>query len=96
MQTVNYALGKDNVDVIPFFRNYINFMIVFFPITSFLVIPAVQGTTIITVLAAILFGLLVVLPAGANKGRYMKELFVFFCFSFCLALSLNRSISFLM
>lgn len=53
-------------------------MVVFFPITSFLVIPSVQGTTIITVLAGILFMLLVAFPAGANKWLYMKELFVFF------------------
>lgn len=77
-QIQNYYMTTESTDVIPFFRSYINFMIVFFPITSFLVIPAIQGTTIITVLAGVLFSVVMMFPAGTNKWLYMKELFIFF------------------
>jgi hypothetical protein len=75
-QNVDYV--DNRVEVIPFYRKYTNFMILFFPLTSFLVVPSVQGTTVITVLAAMLFGVLVGFPAGNNKFTYLRELFIFF------------------
>lgn len=78
MQLENYYLETNKVPVIPFFKHYINAMVLFFPITTFLLIPAVQGTTIETVLTAILFMILIAIPAGANKGYFFKELLLFF------------------
>jgi len=52
-------------------------MMLFFPITSFVLLPAVQGTTIITILVTGMFALIIALPAGANKWLFIKELFVF-------------------
>ncbi|MFC6099794.1 hypothetical protein [Olivibacter domesticus] len=60
-----------------FFKRYINAMAIFFPIASFLVIPSVQGTTIVTVMAGLLFAMLIALPAGINKWLLLKELAVF-------------------
>lgn len=78
MSAQTYPVLHDaHVDVIPFFRNWVNFMMIFFPITSFVLIPAVQGTTVITVLSFLMFMLVVALPAGANKWAFIKELFIF-------------------
>lgn len=73
----NYQVKEEAETVVPFFRNYINIMVLFFPLTSFLLIPAVQGTTVITVLTALLFGVFTLVPAGANKGLYFKQFFIF-------------------
>lgn len=78
MQAKNYYLEQDEIEVIPFYRKCVNFMVLFFPITSFLLIPSIQGTTIITVLAGVLFAILVGFPAGNNKFIFLKELTIFF------------------
>ncbi|MDM8176751.1 hypothetical protein QT327_20785 [Olivibacter sp. 47] len=58
---------NETYGVMPFYRSSINFAVLFFPITSFLLIPSVQGTTIISVLIAILFGVVCAFPAGNQK-----------------------------
>lgn len=85
-QVENYYLAQESTDVVPFFRNYINFMVIFFPLTSFLVLPSVQGTTIITVLAATQFSIFLMFPAGNNKMLYMKELLVFLVIFFVFSI----------
>lgn len=60
-----------------FVQRYLNILILFFPVTSFLLIPAIQGTTIPTVLIAILFGLIMFLQLGAKKLLMLKELYYF-------------------
>jgi len=78
VQEDRFGLNEGLTDTIPFYRKSINYMVLFFPITSFLLIPAVQGTTVITILAAMLFGIFVGFPAGTNKYIYLKELSIFF------------------
>jgi len=78
MQVENYYFKSETIPTIPFFKRYINVMVLFFPVTTFLLIPAVQGTTIITVLSALLFMILLAVPAGTNKGLFVKELLYFF------------------
>lgn len=52
-------------------------MMLFFPLTTFLLLPSVPGTTVITMLAAALFFPLLLLPAGPNKAAFFNELFIF-------------------
>ncbi|QNL52046.1 hypothetical protein H8S90_10980 [Olivibacter sp. SDN3] len=75
---VEYELKEYHSDVIPFYRNCVNFMVLFFPLLSFLLVPAVQGTTVTTVIAALLFGVLVAFPAGNNKAMYIRDTTIFF------------------
>jgi len=74
----DYYWGNEQVATQAFFGGYINFMILFFPITSFLLIPSVQGTTIITVLSAFLLAILMAIPAGDRKWLFFKDLAIFF------------------
>lgn len=77
MQTGSYHLTRETVYVTPFFRNYINFMMLFFPVMSFLLVPSIQGTTITTILTSILFAFLLVFPEDIHKSRFVREFFVF-------------------
>ncbi|MDB5013904.1 MAG: hypothetical protein JWQ25_2106 [Daejeonella sp.] len=69
-----------------FVERYINIMVLFFPCTTFLVAPSVQGTTIITVLSTILFLLVMAIPSE-KKPAVMKELFWFFAILILLSIS---------
>lgn len=75
----------------PFVPKFLNIIMLFFPLTSFLLIPSIQGTTIATVLSSILFGIILILPLGDVKFLILKELFAFFAIilalSFCSQLA---------
>lgn len=70
-----YLESHNTVDIL--IKRYINVMALFFPVASFLVVPSIQGTTIPTVMVGLLFALMIVLPAGANKWLFFKELSIF-------------------
>src|SRR5205807_2587 len=63
-----------------FTKKYVNILMLFFPITSFVLVPAVPGTTIITVLSALL---MIMIPLSTvlkeEKGAFFVELSYFFC-----------------
>lgn len=63
-----------------FTKRYVNILMLFFPITSFVLVPSVPGTTIITVLSALL---MITIPLSATlkeeKGIFFIELTYFFC-----------------
>lgn len=61
-----------------FVQKYLNVVMLFFPVTSFLLVPAIQGTTIPTVLISLLFMLMVFLQLGQNKPLLYQELLQFF------------------
>lgn len=73
------GVGLGHNAVTRFFNRYIRAMMLFFPLTSFLLIPSIQGTTVIAVMAGILSMVLVSIPVGPQKFLFMKELFVLFC-----------------
>ncbi|MEH6307438.1 hypothetical protein RYH73_17445 [Olivibacter sp. CPCC 100613] len=91
MLVADYQLEKTS-DTMVFFNRYVNFMMLFFPITSFLVVPSVQGTTITTVLAALLFGLLIIIPENTRKNSFFRDFVAFgliFLFFSLVSQSLN-------
>lgn len=73
--------------IIRFFNRYVNVMMLFFPLTSFLLVPAIQGTTIIVVMTGILGGIFACVPVGELKFSFTKELVVFFCVVLFLSIS---------
>ncbi|RVU02463.1 hypothetical protein EOD41_00550 [Mucilaginibacter limnophilus] len=72
---IAHQAPQNNVSL--FVGRYINIMMLFFPITTFLLVPSIPGTTIITMLAAMLFVFVLFLPAGQNKMRFFNELLLF-------------------
>lgn len=60
-----------------FVKRYINVLMLFFPIISFVLIPSIPGTTIITFFAGILCVYILLTPLGLTKQKFMKELFIF-------------------
>ncbi|RYD85772.1 MAG: hypothetical protein EOP54_31045, partial [Sphingobacteriales bacterium] len=66
---------ENNIRV--FVGRYINIMMLFFPLTTFLLVPSIPGTTIITLLAAVLFMFVLLLPAGKSKSSFLNELVIF-------------------
>lgn len=61
-----------------FVTRYVNFLMLFFPITTFVLVPAIPGTTIINCLSALLFGLIPLFTLKNAKGPFYKELTYFF------------------
>jgi hypothetical protein len=70
-----------------FVRRSVNALMLFFPITTFVLVPAIPGTTIITVLAGLLFAVIPLLPPITGKRLFFQELGYFFCVIIILALS---------
>ncbi|MDB5120421.1 MAG: hypothetical protein JWN56_1639 [Sphingobacteriales bacterium] len=68
-----------------FVERYINIMVLFFPCTTFLVAPSVQGTTVITVLSTILFLFIMAMPSE-KKPAVIKELYWFFAILLILSI----------
>jgi hypothetical protein len=70
-----------------FIKRYVNVLMLFFPITAFVLIPVIPGTTIITVLSAIMFWFIPLSTFKEEKGMFMLELGYFFSvlliLSFC-------------
>jgi hypothetical protein len=70
-----------------FITRYVNFLMLFFPITAFLLVPVVPGTTIITVLAGLMFFVIPLSTLKENKYLFYRDLFYFLCvvavLSFC-------------
>jgi hypothetical protein len=64
---------------VKFVKKYVNFLMLFFPIISFLLIPTIPGTTIITLFAGILCFMIFLMPLGAQKEKFINELIAFFC-----------------
>ena len=62
-----------------FVKRYVNLLMLVFPVISFLVIPTIPGTTIITFFAGILCTIIFLTPLGLPKQKFIKELFIFFC-----------------
>jgi hypothetical protein len=71
----------------PFVRRSVNFLMLFFPITTFLLIPAIPGTTIITVFAGLLFLMIPFLPSTQIKRSFFLEFAYFFCVILIFAFS---------
>lgn len=75
----------------PFIQKYLNILLLFFPLTTFLVLPSIQGTTVITIFSSIIFGLIFFLPVGEVRILIIKELFQFtivlLVLSFCSQLA---------
>jgi hypothetical protein len=71
----------------PFIKRYVNILMLFFPLTAFLLIPVIPGTTIITVMAGLMFFLIPLSTFKEEKGMFMLELGYFFAvvltLSFC-------------
>ncbi len=61
-----------------FVRRSVNALMLFFPITTFVLVPAIPGTTIITVLAGLLFAVIPLLPPVTGKRLFFQELGYFF------------------
>ncbi|WP_146382054.1 hypothetical protein [Mucilaginibacter pallidiroseus] len=80
----SYALPSASAS---FVNKYTNVLMLFFPITTFVLAPSVPGSTIINVLSALLFGLIPFCSLGGAKGRFYTELAYFFgvilLLSFC-------------
>ncbi|TSD67730.1 hypothetical protein FFF34_010180 [Inquilinus sp. KBS0705] len=83
----NYSLYQTRADgTASFVSRYLNIMMLFFPVTAFLLVPVIPGTTIITVLAGILF-FTIPLATLDNKYWFFTELSYFLAvilaLSFC-------------
>lgn len=61
-----------------FVKRYVNLLMLVFPVISFLIIPSIPGTTIITFFAGILCIIIFLTPLGLPKQKFIKELFTFF------------------
>lgn len=59
------------------FKKYVNFLMLFFPITSFLIIPTIPGTTIMTLFAAIVVMMIIMFPGDSAKEGFVLELSYF-------------------
>lgn len=71
--TVNY-LTSSRAHSAPFVTRYTNILMLFFPVTTFLVLPVFPGTTIITTLAALLFFALPLSILKEEKYAFYKDL----------------------
>ncbi|WP_454802293.1 hypothetical protein [Mucilaginibacter phyllosphaerae] len=63
----------------PFIKRYINILMLFFPLTAFLLIPAIPSTTITTVFAGLMLFLIPLSTFTVEKSLFITELFYFFC-----------------
>jgi hypothetical protein len=68
--------NKDSM--LKFVKRYVNLLMLVFPVISFLIIPSIPGTTIITFFAGILCIIIFLTPLGLPKQKFIKELFIFF------------------
>jgi hypothetical protein len=73
------VLSASTQDTASFIKKYVNILMLFFPITSFVLVPSVPGTTIITVLSALLFITIPLSTLKEEKGKFFLELTYFFC-----------------
>ncbi|AMR33519.1 hypothetical protein A0256_19875 [Mucilaginibacter sp. PAMC 26640] len=80
LQSTESVTGK-------FIKQYVNILMLFFPITAFLLIPVIPGTTIITVLAGLMFFVIPLSDLKEKKYSFYLDLFYFLCvvaaLSFC-------------
>ena len=60
-----------------FVKQYVNLLMLVFPVISFLVIPSIPGTTIITFFAGILCVIIFLTPLGGPKEKFVRELMIF-------------------
>ncbi|MBE9585872.1 hypothetical protein IM792_15555 [Mucilaginibacter sp. JRF] len=74
------ALSRGSVDTgeNTFVGNWVNLMMLFFPLTSFLVIPTIPGTTVINVMALLLLFVIPLASLKENKFEFFKEVSIFF------------------
>jgi hypothetical protein len=70
-----------------FVKRYVNILMLFFPITAFVLVPSIPGTTIITVLAGLLFFIVPLSSLKEEKRLFYKELAGFFCIIIILSIS---------
>jgi hypothetical protein len=62
-----------------YITRYVNILMLFFPITAFLVVPIIPGTTIVTVLAGLMFFAIPLASLKHNKYLFYRDLFYFMC-----------------
>jgi len=83
----NFSLQQADNAAGNFITRYVNFLMLFFPITAYLLIPVIPGTTIITVLAGLMFFFIPLSTLKENKYLLYRDLFYFLCvitiLSFC-------------
>ncbi|AYL95254.1 hypothetical protein [Mucilaginibacter celer] len=70
-----------------FVKRYVNILMLFFPITAFVLAPSIPGTTIITVLAGLLFFVIPLSPLKEEKRLFYGDLTGFFCIIILLSIS---------
>lgn len=70
-----------------FVKRCVNFLMLFFPITTFILVPSIPGTTIITVFAGLLFPLIPLLPSIVSKRHFFREFACFICVILIFAFS---------
>lgn len=80
------ALYTTKNDTGAFVKKYVNILMLFFPVMSFVIVPSIPGTTIITVLSALLFFIIPLSPLKEEKRQFFGELIYFFCLIFFLSM----------
>lgn len=69
----------------PFIKKYINVLMLFFPVTAFLLIPAIPSTTITTVFAGLMLLLIPLSSFKEEKTQFAIEMLYFFSVLFVLS-----------
>ncbi|GGH18152.1 hypothetical protein GCM10007352_28670 [Mucilaginibacter phyllosphaerae] len=69
----------------PFIKKYVNVLMLFFPVTAFLLIPAIPSTTITTVFAGLMLLLIPLSSFKEEKTWFAIELLYFFSVLFVLS-----------
>jgi hypothetical protein len=75
---VNHSTGS-------FIKRYVNILMLFFPVTAFLLIPAIPSTTITTVFAGLMLLLIPLSTFKREKTGFMVEFLYFFSVIFVLS-----------
>jgi hypothetical protein len=69
----------------PFIKKYINILMLFFPVTAFLLIPTIPSTTITTVFAGLMLLLIPLSSFKEEKTQFAIEMLYFFSVLFVLS-----------
>lgn len=81
--SINYAATNTG----NFLRRYVNVLMLFFPLTAFLLIPAIPSTTITTVFAGLMLLFIPLSGLREEKARFMIEVGYLFCVIAALSFS---------
>ncbi|WPU92429.1 hypothetical protein SNE25_24180 [Mucilaginibacter sabulilitoris] len=69
-----------------FVKKYVNILMLFFPVTSFVLVPSIPGTTITAVFTGLLFFIIPLSPLKEEKKQFYLELLYFFCIIIVLSI----------